>query len=624
MTTPLRELSGDVVDGVHLLSETSADWRDGGEEEVYDVLGRVEDRSVLSDELRGYEHTWETEYHFSSERSHIMRALDLPADATVLEVGAGCGAVTRYLGETVAAVDALEPDRVRARAAARRCADLDGVRVHFGPVEAVPAEPTYDVVVVVGVLEYVGGRDGIAERVAWLRHLAATLKPGGALVLAIENRLGVQYVTGAPEDHLARPFAGLEDYPEPGPVRTFDRATLEALFAQAGLAPRVHHVFPDYKYARIAFSDGLLDGDTAPVAWRTPSFPSGASPHFRPTLTAEEPFWRSLVRAGLGGQFANSFLVIATPDGDRAGADALWPADRLATFWGHRRRPLFAVQTEVRRTPDGVVFERARLRDDGPTAQEDTLQLRPKPRAPLVAGTPIIELLEAADADERVRLLGLWRRHVERAPASPRDIELGPQHVLLTPDGDTAAIDEEWFDDSYTLDDVLQRGVLTAAIRLAGACPPSRWPEGLTTVGDLAEQLAREADVAFDLDAALEREARMLAAVIRIAPDDDPDPVVACAQRLRRVVDRPLYLGPLGQRADVMGRAPSMAELEKRATDLHHTVDWLHAEVARRDQEIASLRAQVDAAAAPPPVSTAPPAPPQPSGGALRRLLHRG
>src|SRR5262249_36607368 len=162
-----------------------------------------------------------------------------------------------------------------------------------------------------------------------------------------------------------------------------------------------------------------------------------------------------------------SFLVVATPDGDDAGAAALWPEDRLATFWGQRRRPLFAVQTQVRRTPEGVVFERARMLDAAPSACDGALELRPQPTAPLVAGTPVVELLEDAAADERARLLGVWRRFVEGTAASPRDIELGPQHVLLAPDGATAAIDEEWFDDSYTLEDVLQRGVLTAAIRLA-------------------------------------------------------------------------------------------------------------------------------------------------------------
>lgn len=590
--TPLRALSGEIVDGVHLLTDHSADWRDGGEQEVYDVLGRVRDRSTLSDELRRYEHSWETEYHFSSERAHIVRGLDIPPDATVLEVGAGCGAVTRYLGETVATVDAVEPDRVRARAAARRCEDLPGVAVHFGPVSAIPARPTYDVVVIIGVLEYVGARDGIEERIEWLRHCAATLKPGGTLVCAIENRLGVEYVAGASEEHLARPFAGLEDYPEPGPVRTFDRAGLTRIFEAAGLAPQVHHVFPDYKFTRLVFADALLDGDAAPVAWRTPVFPSAASPHRRLHLAGEERLWRSLVRAGLGGQFANSFLVLATKDPN---ARPLWPADQLAAFWGHRRRPLFAAETRLRRTPDGLVFDRRRLTGPEPTAREGTLELRPTAQAPLVAGTPIIELLEDADEAETVRLLGVWQQHVRRlCVAPPFDVELGPQHVLLTPDGSTASIDEEWFDGSYTVEDVIARGLLTAAIRLADACPPSRWPREAQTREDVFHHLAALAGVAVDRDAAVQREAEMLAAVIRVPPAEDPDPVAACRARLEQALACSVDEGPLGTRHVIPELPASHRALENRATELHHTVDWLHREVAARDEEIRTLREELE------------------------------
>lgn len=407
--TPLRQLACDIVEGVHMLVDHSSDWRDGGEDEVLETLGRTKDLSVLSDELRAHEHSWETEYHFSSERAHVMRGLDLRPDAVVLEVGAGCGAVTRFLGETVAMVDALEPDHLRARAAARRCADLADVQVHSGPVTSIPAEPVYDVIVIVGVLEYVGARDGLAERVEWLEHLAACLKPGGSIVCAIENRLGVEYLVGAPEEHLARPFAGIEDYPEPGPVRTFDRKGLTSLFEASGLKPAVHHIFPDYKFARMVFADALLDGPAAAIAWRTPVFPSGASPHRRPTLASEARLWRSLVRAGLGGQFANSFLVIATLEDE---ARPLWPRDQLAAFWGHRRKPLFATETRILADRDGVVLRRARLLP-GASATEGSLELNPRELVSFVPHTPIIELLEDADESERLHLLGVWRRHVE-------------------------------------------------------------------------------------------------------------------------------------------------------------------------------------------------------------------
>src|SRR5699024_4192017 len=118
----------------------------------------------------------------------IVRCLDLPASARVLEVGAGCGAVTRYLGETCALVDALEPVPSRAAAAAARNADLDNVQVFVGEIADVPDEAAYDVVVVIGVLEYVGA--GTAERAPYaqfVRELAARLTPAGTLALAIEN-----------------------------------------------------------------------------------------------------------------------------------------------------------------------------------------------------------------------------------------------------------------------------------------------------------------------------------------------------------------------------------------------------------------------------------------------------
>src|SRR5690606_28550559 len=100
--------------------------------------------------------TWAERYHLDPARANIVRALDLPADARVLEIGAGCGAITRYLGETCAVVDALEPVPSRARAIMERTRDLPGVKVFIGHLDDVPDVPSYDVIVVIGVLEYVG------------------------------------------------------------------------------------------------------------------------------------------------------------------------------------------------------------------------------------------------------------------------------------------------------------------------------------------------------------------------------------------------------------------------------------------------------------------------------------
>jgi 16S rRNA A1518/A1519 N6-dimethyltransferase RsmA/KsgA/DIM1 with predicted DNA glycosylase/AP lyase activity len=94
----------------------------------------------------------------------VLRALELSADAVVSEIGAGCGAITRYLGETYASVDALEPIASRAQIARLRTADLETVVVFVGDFDAVPWERGYDLIVLVGVLEHVGADGGAAER----------------------------------------------------------------------------------------------------------------------------------------------------------------------------------------------------------------------------------------------------------------------------------------------------------------------------------------------------------------------------------------------------------------------------------------------------------------------------
>ena len=91
-------------------------------------------------------------------------------------------------------------------------------------------------------------------RVAFLRSVAQRLVPGGQVACAIENRLGVGYLAGGPDDHSGLLFQGIEDHPRPSTARTFSRTELEALFAAAGLHPETLGVFPDYRFPRLVFA----------------------------------------------------------------------------------------------------------------------------------------------------------------------------------------------------------------------------------------------------------------------------------------------------------------------------------------------------------------------------------
>jgi len=69
------------------------------ERELLEFLRQAQDLGSLSDELAGGIDSWMREAHLSPARANLLRPLDWSGRARVLELGAGCGAITRYLGE---------------------------------------------------------------------------------------------------------------------------------------------------------------------------------------------------------------------------------------------------------------------------------------------------------------------------------------------------------------------------------------------------------------------------------------------------------------------------------------------------------------------------------------------
>ncbi len=108
------------------------DYEDGSEDELLKIIEKSTDRSSDSEELRSSIKDWPTRYHLSNLRTNIIRALNfLEKESKVLEIGAGCGALTRYMGEHFGSVDAIEGSHKRALITKRRCEDLSNVKVFW-------------------------------------------------------------------------------------------------------------------------------------------------------------------------------------------------------------------------------------------------------------------------------------------------------------------------------------------------------------------------------------------------------------------------------------------------------------------------------------------------------------
>jgi SAM-dependent methyltransferase len=488
---PVRAKGERLDSGAVLLTDVKSRYLDGAEAGLIAKFAQVSDLSSTSDELAETAQGWAETYHLSTARANVVRCFDLPSGAKVLEIGAGCGAITRYLGEIGAIVDAVEPVPARAAVARARTADLPDVEVFIGSMDDVPAEPTYDVVIVIGVLEYVGaGTADPRPYAAFLDGIRQRLVPGGTLLLAIENKLGVKYLAGSPEDHSGRIFDGVEGYPgDDSPARTFSRHELVRMLADAGLDAASYVAFPDYKMTRTVMATDVPD-ELASLLYRIPNFPSPDRGVARPKLFDERAAWRSAVQAGLAGDMGNSLVLVAHKGEPQS---VCWPADRIATFFSDGRAARLTMRTTVVRTDDGASFAREPL---VPNAQAEKLLITSAPPQPFAPGRDLLEAL-ASGNDERLRtLLTAWAALVRRTrrKRGAVSVDLVPHNLVVNDADELSVVDLEWRPAPIAPEIVIERGIFWLATRLAEITRPSKWP-GLTTIRDLAVHLGTRVEL---------------------------------------------------------------------------------------------------------------------------------
>jgi SAM-dependent methyltransferase len=313
----------------------------GVEERLLGIVTNATRLDTFSPELAGAITDWPSEYHLSRARHCLLRPLAIGPPHRVLELGCGCGALTRYLGETGAAVVAVEGSAARARIAAARCRDLAGVRVVCDSLLDFEAEDRFDWVVLVGVLEYAPLFCGAPSAMAhYLRRAARFLGPAGRLLVAMENQFGLKYFNGCAEDHVGIPFFGVEGlYRDRSPV-TCGRRELARRVRACGLGGlEWYYPFPDYKLPSVVVSARALrtDLNVPDLLVRAPSRDYGGHAM---RLFEEALALAALHRGGLVEELSNSFMLVAG-----RGRASVAPSGALAWTYAVHRHERFATET---------------------------------------------------------------------------------------------------------------------------------------------------------------------------------------------------------------------------------------------------------------------------------------
>lgn len=367
--SPLLELNDLIArDGDVFVTRTAEvqglAYSDGDVEEqyIYRVIASAKDLSSQSEELRHFERDWASECHLSSKRANVYRGLDFSGFHNVLEIGSGCGAITRFLGEQGGVVDAVEGSLRRAEITRMRCRDLENVTVIQSDFNVLHLpKDYYDLAVLTGVIEYAGkfskdGEDPMEAAVAMLGRITGSLRPGGSLVIAIENRLGFKYIAGAGEDHFSRPWVGLGNYPdcddpeykEKKGIRTWDKGQWQQIIqGLEGVRDSWYYPFPDYKLATSLLSEEFIQTSPSAGSCLSRIRSRDYTAVWYPPLN-EQLFWQTAAAAGTIEQMANSFVIVLQREDPDASLHELLPFD-FVHFSGHNRKAEYQVMVEKKR-----------------------------------------------------------------------------------------------------------------------------------------------------------------------------------------------------------------------------------------------------------------------------------
>jgi cyclopropane fatty-acyl-phospholipid synthase-like methyltransferase len=423
---------------------------DNAENYVHEIIAGAADTGSTSAELEMHIRDWPSEYHFTSKRATLLRALNLSGLEQVLELGCGCGAISRYLGEQGMRVDAIEGSTRRAQIAKARCRDLDNVCIvnaNYNHLEL--PEHEYDAVFLIGVLEYARRfcTDAIDDRAAVnavLAAIAKSLKPDGVMITAIENRLGLKYLLGATEDHYAVPYIGVNGYSDSAGIRTYDYGEWQELLAAQGFAVREFLApFPDYKIPSVVLHEQFLD--TPQVIPHLYAMTSRDYYRIHITGAEEGQFWKGFQQAGVLREFVNSYLIVTSRQGDRPAQIA--DSDFVHVSGPHRK---LCYRVITRKPRDQSIVHKTRLADVEPPQDglEQVLANEPHLSGELLSEVWLRTLLIWQEMD---RLVALFRDYYAFLQGYARDhdahndlFDIQPFNIIVDEQGIYRPFDREW------------------------------------------------------------------------------------------------------------------------------------------------------------------------------------
>jgi hypothetical protein len=291
---------------------------DSIEKKIYEIIKSSKDKGVYSDELRSKIEDWPSEYHLSASRHLSVKPIfeSISRVNTILEVGSGCGAISRYLSDNCNYLVCLEGSVQRAIITAERCKGLNNVIVICDNFFNLALEIYFDIVTLIGVLEYANlyvkknKEDNVKKCLSSANN---KLNANGKLILAIENQLGLKYFNGCSEDHINIPFYGINNLYDTNTAVTFGKYDLLHKLNISGFNfSEIIYPFPDYKIPVAVIFQDAYKNESLNISDIMGSIKSKSYDNNNLRMFNEKLALDVLLKNKLAQDLSNSFIVVSS------------------------------------------------------------------------------------------------------------------------------------------------------------------------------------------------------------------------------------------------------------------------------------------------------------------------
>lgn len=416
---------------------------------LHNLITKADDVSLFSSDLSNKIINWPTEYHLSPRRGNLIRPIvNLGSQTKVLELGCGCGAITRFLAEYGCKVDAVEGSSIRACITATRVRDCNNVNVFYSDFSNLKFEADYDIVLLIGVLEYSPSYFKTLKPFLTCLQLATqALNKSGVLIIAIENQLGLKYFSGIPEDHIYKKFYGIENRYKPNEPQTIGKKTLTNLLITLNYKDIFfNYPFPDYKLPQVIITDLGLNTENFNYSDLIRKFlirKYEPAPDFDIDLVCD-----TIAREGILGDLSNSFLIFAEKENKSNFIDR----NLLAEVYTDDRHPAYNTKTCFYKRNNIISVSKFSLSSH---SQNDSFVTHIKNDCVYIYGYLLSECIsrnfKTGNTNQAFNLLNQWINKLKENSHDgflpPDWIDAVPKNFIYDYTGNLNLIDQEWIID---------------------------------------------------------------------------------------------------------------------------------------------------------------------------------